>query len=106
MHLTVGQDWQGKIGTKLAVDAGQEIHLKAGMTIVIEGGMTISLKAGGSFINIGPDGVTIQGAIVNCTVEVAVPLTSSARTMHAPAVFPYSTKSPLVIVVSALPLPV
>ena len=64
VHLTVGQDWQGKIGTKLAVDAGQEIHLKAGMTIVIEGGMTISLKAGGSFINIGPDGVTIQGAIV------------------------------------------
>lgn len=64
VHLTVGQDWQGKIGSKFAVQAGQEIHLKAGTTLVLEAGMKLSLKVGGNFIDIGPDGVTIQGTLV------------------------------------------
>jgi type VI secretion system secreted protein VgrG len=64
VHLTVGQDWQGKIGSKFAVQAGQEIHLKAGSTLVLEAGMKLSLKVGGNFVDIGPDGVTIQGTMV------------------------------------------
>jgi len=62
--LTTGQALQQKIGTKHALDAGQEIHLKAGMNVVIEAGVQISLKAGGSFIDIGPAGVAIQGTAV------------------------------------------
>lgn len=63
-HLKLGDDWQGKIGNKFAVDAGQEIHLKTGMTLVLEAGMKLTLKVGGSFVDIGPEGVTIQGTLV------------------------------------------
>lgn len=63
-HLTLADDWQGKIGKKFAVDAGKEIHLKAGMTLVLEAGTKLSLKVGGSFVDIGPDGVTISGPLV------------------------------------------
>ncbi len=62
--LKVGSDIDIKAGLKAAVDAGTEIHLKAGMKVVIEAGMQVSLKAGGSFVDIGPSGVTISGAMV------------------------------------------
>jgi type VI secretion system secreted protein VgrG len=39
------------------------MHHKA-MEIVLDAGMKLSLKAGGSFITLGPEGVTIQGALV------------------------------------------
>jgi type VI secretion system secreted protein VgrG len=64
VSLTTGQDLQHKVGAKHAVDAGQEIHLKAGMKLVLEAGTQISLKVGGNFIDIGPAGVTIKGAMV------------------------------------------
>ena len=64
VSLEAGMDMQEKVGMKHALDAGQEIHLKAGMKIILEAGTQISLKAGGSFIDIGPSGVTIQGAMV------------------------------------------
>jgi type VI secretion system secreted protein VgrG len=64
VHLTVGQDWQAKVTSKFAVDAAQEIHLKAGATIVLEASARISLKVGGSFIDINPGGVFIQGSMV------------------------------------------
>lgn len=59
-----GQDWQAKLGANMAADAGQAIHLKAGMTVVIEAGTQLSLKVGGSFVDIGPAGVTISGPMV------------------------------------------
>ena len=52
------------MGTKLAVNAGQEIHLKAGMTLVLESGTQITLKVGGNFIDINPGGVFIKGTTV------------------------------------------
>lgn len=64
LHLTIADDWQGKIGKKFAVDAGKEIHLKAGSTLIIEAGTKLSLKVGGNFVDIGPEGVTIQGTLV------------------------------------------
>ncbi|MCP4342504.1 MAG: type VI secretion system tip protein VgrG [Desulfobulbaceae bacterium] len=64
ISIEAGMDMQEKVGMSHALDAGQEIHLKAGMKIILEAGMQISLKAGGSFIDIGPSGVTIQGAMV------------------------------------------
>ncbi|HEX2747543.1 MAG TPA: hypothetical protein VHM91_06070, partial [Verrucomicrobiales bacterium] len=53
-----------KTGSNLQVDAGSSVYIKAGMTVIIEAGAQISLKAGGSFIDIGPAGVSISGAMV------------------------------------------
>jgi type VI secretion system secreted protein VgrG len=47
-----------------ALDATSEVHIKGGMKVIIEGGMQVSLKAGGSFIDIGPAGVSISGTTV------------------------------------------
>jgi type VI secretion system secreted protein VgrG len=63
--LESGSDLQTKVGGKHGVDAGMEVYLKAGMKIIIEAGTQVSLKAGGSFVDIGPAGVTLQGAMVN-----------------------------------------
>ena len=62
--LTVGGSQQEKVNINHALDAGMQIHLKAGMTVIIEAGMQLSLKVGGSFIDINPTGVTIQGPMV------------------------------------------
>jgi type VI secretion system secreted protein VgrG len=62
--LSVGGSQQEKIGQKHAVDAGMEIHLKAGMTVTIEAGMQLTLKGPGGFIDIGPEGIVIQGDMV------------------------------------------
>jgi type VI secretion system secreted protein VgrG len=62
--LTVGGNQQEKVGGNHALDASMQIHLKAGMTVIIEAGMQLSLKVGGSFVDIGPTGVTIQGPMV------------------------------------------
>ncbi|MGJ8640762.1 MAG: type VI secretion system Vgr family protein [Opitutaceae bacterium] len=59
-----GGDIQEKSGGNYAMDAGSAIHIKAGKTIVLEAGMQISLKVGGNFVDIGPAGVSIKGAMV------------------------------------------
>jgi hypothetical protein len=64
VHLKAGSNKEQKIGSKFAVDAGMEVHLKAGMSVTIEAGTQITLKAGGSFVNVGPAGVAIKGAMV------------------------------------------
>ena len=63
LSFNVTQDTHIK-AMKILGDAGQEVHLKAGMKLVLEAGMQISIKVGGSFIDIGPAGVTIQGPMV------------------------------------------
>jgi len=64
ISLEAGTDMQEKVGANYALDAGTEIHLKAGMKVILDAGTQISLVAGGSFIDIGPAGVTIQGSMV------------------------------------------
>jgi type VI secretion system secreted protein VgrG len=59
--LTVGMNQHEKVGMNHALDAGMAIHLKAGMTVVIEAGVQLTLKAGGSFIDISPAGIAING---------------------------------------------
>jgi len=61
---------QMKAATKFEVNAMNmnltakaALHQKA-MEIVLDAGMKLSIKAGSSFITLGPEGVTIQGAIV------------------------------------------
>jgi len=53
-----------KAGGNYALDASGEVHIKGGMKVIIEAGMQVSLKAAGSFIDIGPSGVSISGAMV------------------------------------------
>ncbi|MDO9072272.1 MAG: type VI secretion system tip protein TssI/VgrG [Rubrivivax sp.] len=53
-----------KIGSNIGAEAAQNVHLKGGMNVVIEGGMQVTIKAGGSSIVLGPDGVSITGAMV------------------------------------------
>jgi len=53
-----------KVQQAYALEAGQEIHIKSGMKLIIESGMQLSLKGPGGFVDIGPTGVTIQGAMV------------------------------------------
>ena len=53
-----------KAGQKANTDAGMEVHIKGGMKVIIEAGMQISLTAGGSFVDVGPSGVSISGAMV------------------------------------------
>jgi type VI secretion system secreted protein VgrG len=59
---TVG-DHHEKSGNHFNVEAAQEIHLKAGMKVIIEAPQ-VSLKGAGGFVDVGPTGVTIQGAMV------------------------------------------
>lgn len=62
--VEVLKDWQLQVGGKLAASADQEIHLRSGVKIVIEARVQLSLVAGSSFVDIGPAGVTISGALV------------------------------------------
>lgn len=65
VSTSAGGAYHLKAGSELALDAGQEVHIKAGMKLIIEAGAQLSLKAAGSFIDIGPAGVAIQGTMVN-----------------------------------------
>ena len=64
LSLEIGGKRDEKVGTIYAVDAGQEIHLKGGMNVILEAGMQLTIKGAGGFVNIGPDGITIQGTLV------------------------------------------
>jgi type VI secretion system secreted protein VgrG len=64
ISLDAGSDMHLKIASNLGAAAGQNVHIKGGMNVVIEAGMQISIKAGGSSVVLGPDGVSITGAMV------------------------------------------
>ena len=62
--LKTGMNIFQKAGMRVAQEAGTEVHIKGGMNVVVEAGMMITLKASGSFITIGPSGVSISGPMV------------------------------------------
>ena len=64
VSIQAGQNLYEKSGQNFAHEAGMAIHLKAGMTMVLEAGTQLSLKVGGSFVDIGPSGVSISGPMV------------------------------------------
>jgi type VI secretion system secreted protein VgrG len=64
ISIQAGQNLYEKSGQNFAHEAGMAIHLKAGMTMVLEAGTQLSLKVGGSFVDIGPSGVSISGPMV------------------------------------------
>lgn len=65
LSIDVAQNLYEKSGTNFAHEAGQVIHLKGGTTVILEAGTQLSLKVGGSFVDIGPSGVSISGPMVN-----------------------------------------
>lgn len=64
ISIQAGENFYSKSGENYAHEAGEVIHLKAGMTMVLEAGVQLSLKVGGNFIDIGPEGIAIQGTMV------------------------------------------
>ena len=64
ISVEAGMDMQQKVGSNHALEAGNEIHLKGGMKVILEAGIQLTIKAAGSFVDIGPAGVTIQGTMV------------------------------------------
>ena len=64
VSLDAGMDLQQKVGMKHALEAGMDVHIKGGMKVIIEAGLQLSLKAAGSFVDIGPAGVSISGPMV------------------------------------------
>lgn len=64
VSIQAGQNMYEKSGENYAHQAGIAIHLKAGATMVLEAGAQLSLKVGGSFVDIGPQGVSISGPMV------------------------------------------
>lgn len=62
-----------------AFEASANLHVKGGAVVVIEGGAQLSLKAGGSFVDIGPAGVSISGAMVNINTGGAAGSGSGAQ---------------------------
>jgi type VI secretion system secreted protein VgrG len=74
------------VGGALDIDAGQtaklsavsSIHIK-GMGVVIDGGTQLTIKAGGSFVTLGPEGVSIKGALVMINSGGAAPPAGKAK---------------------------
>jgi len=64
ISMQAGENLYSKSGMNYAHEAGEMIHLKAGMMMVLEAGVQLTLKVGGNFIDIGPEGIAIQGTMV------------------------------------------
>lgn len=62
-QVTAGQDVRIEAGTDTEINTAMATSIVSGMSVVVES-MSITLKGAGGFINIGPSGVTIQGAMV------------------------------------------
>jgi type VI secretion system secreted protein VgrG len=79
IRLTASSNADVKASQNAAVEAGMNVHVKGGMVVVIEAGMQLSLKAGANFIDIGPAGISIQGAMVNINMGGAAAAGSGAQ---------------------------
>ena len=62
--MKAGTDVFLKSGTNFGAEAGTNVHLKGAVNVVIEAGVQLTIKAGGSSVVLGPDGVSITGALV------------------------------------------
>lgn len=65
VSLTISGDHQVKVDGAFAYEAGKTVYIKAAQTLVLEAGSQLSLKVGGNFIDIGVNGVSIKGTMVN-----------------------------------------
>ncbi len=52
-------------GGRVGADVAQEIHLRAGTSLVLEAGACLTLRVAGSFVEISPAGLRLQGAMVD-----------------------------------------
>ncbi len=85
--LQVGANSYNKVGSIYVVDTGEIVHIKAGTMVVIEGGEAgVCLSGPGGFVSIGPEGVTIQGILVN--------INSGGAALQGPPAVPQSPEDP------------
>jgi type VI secretion system secreted protein VgrG len=61
--LTVGSELDIDVGRTAKFSVANSVHIK-GMGVVIDGGTQLTIKAGGSFVTLGPEGVSLKGAMV------------------------------------------
>jgi type VI secretion system secreted protein VgrG len=62
--LNVGSNQSIQVGTAYSMNAGETVYINGGMNVVIQAGMQLSLVGSGGFVSIGPEGVSISGAMV------------------------------------------
>lgn len=53
-----------QVGSAYSMNSGQTVYINGGMNVVIQAGMQLSLVGSGGFVSIGPEGVSISGAMV------------------------------------------
>lgn len=78
IQLTAGADLDVSVGQGLTIGATAAVHIK-GLGIVIDGGTQLCIKAGGSFITLGPEGVSIQGLLTKLNSGGAAGNANSAK---------------------------
>lgn len=76
--LDIGADSEIKVGGKLKLGAGSSIDLKGGQTVTLEAGQTLTLKAGSSTLVLGPEGVSLNGALVTIDAKGMVDINSGS----------------------------
>jgi type VI secretion system secreted protein VgrG len=70
-----------KIGGALGIDASGSVTIKSGAGLVIQAGAQITLVVGGNHVTIGPDGVRINGTLVQLNCGGGGPATAEAVTV-------------------------
>ncbi|MDP9901036.1 type VI secretion system Vgr family protein [Variovorax ginsengisoli] len=83
IELTSGAAMDIDVGAAMKLSAASTLHIK-GLGVVIDGGTQLTLKAGGSFITLGPEGVTIQGALVKINSGGSAGAASAAAKARPP----------------------
>ncbi|GMV45003.1 MAG: hypothetical protein AMXMBFR66_04010 [Pseudomonadota bacterium] len=77
--VNAGQNIDQKAGMNFAGEAGTNLSLKGGVNVVVEAGVQLTIKAGASSVVLGPDGVSITGALVKVNSGGAAGSGSSAN---------------------------
>ena len=62
--LSIGGNQSICVGSAYSLESSSTIYINGGASVVIQAGMQLSLVAGGSFVTIGPEGVSISGLMV------------------------------------------
>jgi type VI secretion system secreted protein VgrG len=63
LSLKSTKDMHIKSGPNMGLEAQSNVYVK-GMAVVVEGATQVSIKVGGNFVDVGPSGVSIKGAMV------------------------------------------
>jgi type VI secretion system secreted protein VgrG len=84
--LKVGGKLQEQVGGAFGLSAGGDVHIKAGAKLVLEAGAQLSLVVGGNYVDVGPAGVTVNGALVRLNCSGGSPAKGAGVSVPAPQV--------------------